>query len=111
MLDSEYFLKTCKDFEIERKITITESAQNLLFSTLVAIEEDSHPSWNIKFTQPKEVAEYFSQNLFRFLEEISRVTFIGSRVSLNKSLEKITFFDVFHWVSFRIDSLCPFIKD
>jgi len=111
MPDFESFHKICTDFEAERKIGITESAQKLLFSTLVAIEEDPHPTWNTEFTSLEKVTDYFSQNLFRYLEEISRVTFLGSRISISKSLEKITFFDVFHWLTFRLDSLCPFIKD
>lgn len=111
MHDIEKFKKICKDFENKRKIRITESARKLIFSTLVAIEEDPLPTWNIEITSPEKVTEYFGLNLFRYLEQISRITFPRNRISIRRSVKKITFFDVLHWLAPRLDSLCPFIKD
>ncbi len=75
MIEYQNFRNRLEEFQWKRDAQISEQAQKLIYEVLNAIESDPHPTWNTQFTDPKKVTAYFGENIERYLEEISRVTF------------------------------------
>jgi hypothetical protein len=111
MIEYQNFRSRLEEFQRKRNARISDQAQKLIYQVLYAIENDPHPSWNIRFTNPKNVTAYFEDNIEHYLEEILHSTVHGAWWGRRGKDTPVTFFDVVHWLSLRINSLCPFIKD
>lgn len=108
-MEYQNFRNILEEFQEKHNVRISDQAQKLIYDVLGAVLSDPHPSWT--FGNPKEVETYFENNIERYLEEISRFMVHGAWWKRRGKDTPITFFDVVHWLSVRIDSLCPFIKD
>jgi len=111
MIEYRIFRSRLEEFQRKRDVRISDQAQKLIYEVLYAIESDPHPSWNTRLTNPKIVTAYFEDNIEHYLEEILHLTVHGAWWVDRGKDTRITFFDVVHWLSLRINSLCPFIKD
>ena len=78
--------------------------RTLVMNTILAIQEDPSPSWKDADEKRRtQVVEDFIYNLPKLLDELSR-----SQDYMNKHNE--SYFDVLHWLTSRLDSICPFPK-
>jgi hypothetical protein len=111
MIDEQNFRSRLEEFQMKHNVRISDQAQRLIYQVLDAIETDPHASWNTQVTNLKTATAYFDGNIERYLEEISRLTAHGAWWGRRGKDTPVTFFDVVHWLSARINSLCPFIKD
>lgn len=90
-------------------VRITPHAALLVKTVLDAISEDPHPSWRSRTTGEKPSAgtlrdfqQYVTRDLPRLLEGMQKEEEAGDR--------EVSSFDLLHWLSKYLDSLCPFEK-
>ena len=89
-------------FESEHHIRVSPWARRLIFSTLHAIQEDPSPHWRER--DPVTLREQSS----RIVQEIPEMIL---EISRQESItHEITYFDVLHYLTFKIDDICPFSK-
>ncbi len=93
----------CVNFKKESGISVSEHAQLLLKDIFNAIIVDSHPRWKVT---KEEIITTVKSKLFPKLPEI-----LSDIAKVESSENIITTFDILHWLSGRIDRLCPFPKE
>jgi|SRR5579862_8450163 len=90
-------------------VRITPHAALLIKNVLEAISEDPHPRWRSSTTGEapnsatlRDFQQYVARDLPRLLEGMQKEEETGDR--------EVTSFDLLHWLSKYLDSLCPFEK-
>lgn len=92
---------TCQLFAEETGIKVTPNAQELIGLVLNGIIDDPHPNWHTNKSDNEKVADKFAYDLPQMLHDVMH--------SENVTHE-ITTFDMLHWLTLRLPSLCPFAK-
>jgi hypothetical protein len=90
------------------EINLTLQAQFLIKVVLDSITEDPHPSWRTRDRErlTRGALEDQQQRLVRELPAI--LSAIGRETAiLDRTLST---FDILHWLTKRLDDLCPFDK-
>ena len=90
-------------------INLTPQAHSLIKLVLESVTEDPHSSWRSSFSSgPATIEELTAQQqkltsqLPEFLKQIAEAPIIRERV--------VSTFDVLHWLSGNLDSVCPMKK-
>lgn len=92
----------CDRAELESKVRYSVQTRVLIFNTLAAIVEDPSDSWEATEEDRRGALREFVGRLPKSLQELSETADAGQRVS---------YFDTLHWLSARLDSVCPFQKN
>lgn len=89
--------------EIEKRMGVSWSphARVLVFNSLAAIQEDPSPVW----------AADREERDIRFRGMVERLPQLAVEIAVTESVEqRLTYYQVLHWLSGHLDGLCPFEK-
>jgi hypothetical protein len=91
----------CDRIQIERGVQFSASVRILIYSTLTAILEDPSPIWNADE----------ETRAFQFGRLLDQLPGILSELAATENVAgQLTYFEGLHWLSERLNSICPFDK-
>jgi len=90
-------------------VNLTPQAHSLIKLVLDSVTEDPHASWQSRYSSGRATIEELGEQqrgltnqLPEFLKRISEASTVRQRV--------VSTFDVLHWLSGNLDSVCPMKK-
>lgn len=91
----------CDRIELENEVQCTVHFRVLVFNALTAIVEDPSESWTASPVERRTQYNRFLKNLPNLILDLAKNDSAG---------QKLSYFDGLHWLSSRLDSICPFEK-
>ncbi|MEQ8356703.1 MAG: hypothetical protein RH942_14265 [Kiloniellaceae bacterium] len=99
MVDSDRVERYIQQFEAERHLRVSEMARHLIVMTLDAIEHDPNPNWDAPMVELETFADRSTRDVPGLL---------GAVAEHGRIKDEITYFNVLHFLSSNLKSICPF---
>lgn len=86
-------------FEQDRGLRVSTLARHLIVLSLDAIEREPNPNWDAQAETLESYTDSLTRDVPRLLSAIAEVSHIE---------KEITYFNVLHFLSRNLKSICPF---
>jgi hypothetical protein len=93
--------EACNRVESETGVSCSEHFRALVYNAITAITQDPSASWSASSNARVERSGELLAGLPKLLLEVANTASVGKRLS---------YFDGLHWLTSRLDSICPFDK-